>query len=520
MSEGNSMDTKKVTILVLAGCLLFGPDLLADTEGIRLQALQATSGDRVESLLDGEAATGWQAPGDPRLEGVLFRFEAPTEVSSVKVTACDNSPAFGLIPFVNSVRGRLRQVKGPTWIVPAGKKSISLRSLFLRFAYAKPGACIGEVVFYSGDHKLDVLPPRRVRASVKVSSTLKPEAAYHKSYLFDQSVDYGWVEGAAGLGKGEKIVIEFQQPHEISGIQIYNGYQRSRDHFYKNARVGKLKISADGHKAQVFSVPDMMGPSMIGWKSGGKIKNLVLQIEGARPGTKYKDLVISELRFMDEDGFFSIETGDDQGLSEGLTKELKGKPLSTLLDRSLESYCRLSSMSVNMAEDVKLSDFGFRKLKFRSNYRFVYYSQIAVGDEANIVSESIEGIWVPDLKKTKGPWSKVRLYARGQHIGQDIDESYEVITKNTRTRIIGGSLQVASVKALGRRRFLELVRKWDKSPASFKVQCGTNRMSYFSNSVVKKKNRENDKIFRKFYNDLVKKKAVVVQGRAITDLFF
>jgi len=263
---------------------------------------------------------------------------------------------------------------------------------------------MGEVEFFRDDIRLQVQAPRMVKATIEASSTLEPKSAYHSSYLFDQSVDYGWVEGVAGLGKGERITIAFDQPHEITGIQIYNGYQRSRDHFIKNARVAKLKISADGAGAVVVSVPDKMGPSSLKWKSSGKVKKLTLEIAAARPGKKYKDLGISELRFMDERGFFTVETDEGTELVSRLKKELKGKPLFSLLNRNLESYCRLYSESAEIAEDTKLGDFGLRKLKLRSNHRFVYYSQIAVGDEANIVlnPSRVSGCLIPKRQKDHG----------------------------------------------------------------------------------------------------------------------
>ncbi len=512
-------------LLLTALVVFFGMPSFAGQMPLRLQALVVTSGDHAQDMLDSNKKTGWQPSGDPDLEGALFRFEKPTRLGYVIVTPCSSSSDFGVIPFVNSVRGKWSRVSGATKIVLSNPKKVSIRSLFLRLDNAKPGACIAQIDFYRDEDRLDVLPPREVDATIEVSSTLKPEAAYHKSYLFDQSVDYGWVEGVAGLGVGESIVIRFAQPHEISGIQIYNGYQRSRDHFLKNARVAKIKISADGSKTDVMAVSDKMGPSLLRWESGGKVKDITMEIAAAKPGTKYKDLVISELRLMDKKGFFTVKTNARQALVSALKKDTKGGPLASLLDRSLESYCRLLSESAQISEDAKLGDFGLRKLKLRSNYRFVYYSQIAVDDEANIVSESIEGIWVPISKKEKGgkktgPWSRIRLYARKQHVGQDIDESYEVITGNTKTSIVGGTLKIAFIKSLGRKGFLDLLRKWDKSPAAFKGQCRTDRDIYFRNLGRNRFIHKDDEDFKEFFDVLVKKNAVLVQGRAITDLFF
>ncbi|HUU02261.1 MAG TPA: hypothetical protein VM425_12530 [Myxococcota bacterium] len=513
---------KKTVLFIIVSVLFFGRNLPAEQGALRLQALQVTSGEHAGNLLDGKEQSGWQPAGDPRLEGVLFRFEDSTGVSHVDITSCPGSTDFDVIPFVNSVRGRVSLVKGSAKIFLSAKGDLSLRSLFLRFNNAKAGACIGEVTFFRGRTRLDVKPPRAARAGVEVSSTLKPEAAYHKSYLFDQSVDYGWVEGVAGLGKGERITVTFDKPQEITGIQIYNGYQRSMDHFHKNARVAGLRVSADQGSVTELAVPDRQGASVLDWSSKGKIKKLTLEIAKTKAGTRYQDLVISELRFSDKNGYFTIETDDQAKLSSDLKKSLTNQPMYSVMDRQYESFCRLYSGSVVMAEDRKLSDFGLRKLRLRSNHRFVYYSQIAAGDEAKIVSESIEGIWVPRSNLGKqGPWSKVDLYARRQQIGQDINMNYEVITKNTKTRIVGGSLRIARVEDLGRKRLLELVRRWEKSPARFKVACKKDRISFFGNNYSGDRDlcRDDDR-FTEIFNTLVGGNAIVVEGMAITDLFY
>src|SRR5882724_11087835 len=64
---------------------------LARAEGptpIFLQALAPTSGANASAVLDGDAKTGWKPVGDPRDEGLLFRFDTPVRVDAVAVTPC------------------------------------------------------------------------------------------------------------------------------------------------------------------------------------------------------------------------------------------------------------------------------------------------------------------------------------------------------------------------------------------------------------------------------------------------
>jgi len=75
------MIDKRPVLLLAVSVAIFQTAILAGQLPIRLQALQLTSGENARKILDGKTDTGWQPPGDPRLEGVLFRFEEFTLVS-------------------------------------------------------------------------------------------------------------------------------------------------------------------------------------------------------------------------------------------------------------------------------------------------------------------------------------------------------------------------------------------------------------------------------------------------------
>ncbi len=278
---------------------------------MRLQALTATSGENVEKLLDNKNFEGWRPTGDPVNEGILFRFEEPISVDKITVVPCEGyENRFTGVGYFNSSEQSPKQenkiliFSNPNW-----KKS-KLKSFFFRITQSTADVCLFGVVFDHENKPLDIKPPLSVPGTVTVSSTLDPAEAYHKSYLFDKRLDFGWVEGAKGLGIGESIQVNFSEPQRIEGIEIWNGYQRSNDHFRKNARLKKLQIRVEGYPPQELSLKDTMQPQSLRLAEPITGKKVTLKILYAYKGSKYEDLVISELRFIGPNGPFSLSTTD------------------------------------------------------------------------------------------------------------------------------------------------------------------------------------------------------------------
>jgi len=69
------------------------------------------------------------------------------------------------------------------------------------------------------------------------SSSLHPEK-YNASRIFDQNFSTCWAEGSRGFGRGDWVIFR-----SIAIFWIYNGMWRSKDLFYANNRVKKMKIS-------------------------------------------------------------------------------------------------------------------------------------------------------------------------------------------------------------------------------------------------------------------------------------
>jgi len=280
---------KSVLLLALVPALAYG----AGPAPIFLQALTPTSGAHPSAVLDGDAKTGWEPVGDPRDEGLLFRFETPVRMNGIALAPCAN--VVGSIRLEISADGnevatlvaRNRGKEGPLDHAPLPGGEDGLRSVFLRIAEPNPSGtrpCIGEVAFLMGETPLALRPPRSVPGRVTASSTLAPVDAYHPSYLFDGRLDFGW-EGAKGIGQGEWVGVHLDRRAEVSALEIWNGYQRSEDHFRKNARARKVSLDGDGKRVAVFRLKDAMGSQKLALPVPVQASDLKLVIEEATAGT-------------------------------------------------------------------------------------------------------------------------------------------------------------------------------------------------------------------------------------------
>jgi hypothetical protein len=485
-------------------------------EAIHLQALVPTSGEFVERLLDGRRSTGWKPIGDPAYEGVLFRFEKQTSLSKVRVLACKGASLFKLIPYVNTVRGKAYRKGDENRILlrTENRNHIRVKSLFLAISRPKEDVCLGEVLFEFEGALLPVKAPRSIRGTVAASSTLEPAEAYHKSYLFDHRTDFGWVEGAEGLGVGESVTILLERPTAITALEVWNGYQRSRDHFRKNARARQITLHIDDGKPIRLALKDKMGPQKIGLKAAPVGKKLRLQIEKVAKGTRYKDLVISELRLWDEQGPLPISTTGITDLRQELESKTEGTKLGKVLNKLWTGRCR-DLRAPQYGDEYLDKVAGKGRFKLRSNHTFVYYNEYWRRGSL-MYHEVFDGTWVPN--RVGEVWSEVKLYGRRNTQEKDIGYDYELNVKLSRTKVAGGSVNIAFVEDLGFVEFKKEVVKWLKNAPAHKVAC--LHSAFFDVLHGGKPGQADEETLKLSYQDLVNHSAVIIKGRAITDLLW
>lgn len=452
--------------------------LLAATaaEPIRLQALTPTSGGDGRALLDGDPKTTWTPLGTADDEGVLLRFETPISADGVTVTPCGTSDAT-VILYANAAEIATKDLgKQPVKFALDAK---DLVSVFVRFSSAEDGkGCLADISVDRAGKPLKLVAPRTVNGKVVASSTLTPADAYHPSFLFDGRLDFGWVEGAKGKGEGESVTFTFDQPTKISALELWNGYQRSDDHFKKNARAAQVSVKADTGDAVSLPVKDAQGPQRLTLPSAVTTKSLTLKIEKATPGTKYEDLVLSELRFFDESGPFSLKSDDAEQRRAALATAVKGGVLERVVDRHFAGVCPSESER-------------WATLKLRTNHTFVWYdSSFKEGSR----DEVFDGAWVPSGA------NEVELFGR-RHVIEESFDPYAEAAQNEKIRISGGKVKVTALKDVP----IDAFRAWYKKTG--------DRPSF---TCLKLTAKDEDSRFTAAREALIQRNAILVEGTALS----
>jgi hypothetical protein len=106
---------------------------------------------------------------------------------------------------------------------------------------------------------------------------------------------------------GDVIEFRFDEPQKITALKFWNGYQRSKIHFDANSRFKTLRIEDDRGFSQTVNFEDKMGAQEIRLsKTLAGCSYLKMTVLESYAGSRYKDLVLSELRFFDGDNYFLI----------------------------------------------------------------------------------------------------------------------------------------------------------------------------------------------------------------------
>ncbi len=135
-----------------------------------------------------------------------------------------------------------------------------------------------------------------------VSSVLAPQFGftYNPVNLTDGRLDTAWVEGKAGDGIGEWIVMIPAAGKRLRGFELLNGYHKNNDLFQKNGRVKDFEVVLPNGKPQTITLADQSGPQRFTFGSALTVEWVQLRIQSVYSGTKYKDTAITELRLLVE----------------------------------------------------------------------------------------------------------------------------------------------------------------------------------------------------------------------------
>lgn len=341
-------------------------------------------------------------------EGIYIQLQNPISVEQIEVCAPEGARPLDFQTFINGASpidwGPFDSPKNPKCQMVSDGSLGKVKSVFIKLnghSQHDLPLKINRIVFY--DAKNQAIPlaiPRLIPASVSANSILEPTSAYQPAQMFDSKYDMAWsTDGKKTNGIGGAFAIQFAVPLDLKGIMIWNGYQRSETHFKANGRVSELEVS--GNPPQVLKVKDTMEPQKILFaKPLQKVTNLTLTIKNIYPGSQYKDVLISEIRFIDDQGNLVLP-------AVAFSKVTAPPAFANLINRSFSSF--LSQPVSITSERITACD--NNRIRIRDNGTFVIYKGFNYGRKdskqkpQNVNAQVLEGNWEP-----KG--DKIRIFGR------------------------------------------------------------------------------------------------------------
>jgi Domain of unknown function (DUF4457) len=257
---------------------------------------------------------------------------------------------------------------------------------------------LSEIRFFDVTGKrIKIKAPQRISGTMTASSILQPSNSYSPENLFDHQKASGWAEGSAGAGVNEWIHFNFDEPVSISGIKIWNGYQRSDKHYNDNARAKQISFGATNSSEITYELKDQKAAQKIIFNQGNNGQDFKMSIKSIFPGSKYQDLVLSELTFYNGNQPFIINTPAKEDAIISTLSSIKGTVMEKFCDRSI---------NINESDDGSKG----RLLSFvlRSNQTFVIYDDQYDGASGSPVI--YEGNW--EVLKQDAIQAEIRIFGK------------------------------------------------------------------------------------------------------------
>lgn len=176
-----------------------------------------------------------------------------------------------------------------------------------------------EIELYHQGERIQFISPLKKSVHVSASSTLAPSLVYSVDNLFDGESDTVWAEGAPGYGEGSTLTFTFDAPLQINSLWFSNGHQRDSQTFEKNGKLKEFIFSGE-----TYTLQNESGVQIIPLKKEVQGLTFELKILSHFPGTKYKDLCLTEIGFKSGDTFIRPETEGVRRIVENNRQALQG----------------------------------------------------------------------------------------------------------------------------------------------------------------------------------------------------
>ena len=249
---------------------------------------------------------------------------------------------------------------------------VSARSLTLNFG-GVTGVCVKDLELSFGPQSSVVFAtPERVSGTVSATSTLSPTEAYEAMNLFDSRMEYAW--SSDDSAEGVSLQFDFEEPQSFSGLWIWNGYQRSAMHCWKNARPQRIRFGNEASGFVELDLQDSLGLQQLSFDRKAPLEgtSFTLTILDAYPGKNYQDTVISELRFIDSETARVVgldPMGHTRAKAQRNIRQFEQAGLAHLVDASFSGD--IEQPAVEQAEGTEFYGGGVT-LRLRSDGSFYY----------------------------------------------------------------------------------------------------------------------------------------------------
>jgi len=405
-------------------------------------------------------------PGAGPDEGIMLYFPKNTEIGKVEVKFTDDSALEKILKIGLYVNGADVKTLSPEnnsfsdfentvssiffRIIKTDKIKSSkpvevayVLSTFTKSFNSDKAVGIDEIIIYDKEgKKFNVLPPKKYIASIIASSTLEPVSAYNPEFLFDSRFDYGWAEGnPENNGKNENITLTFNEEVSVTKLKFWNGFQRSKSHFQSNARVKKFSFGLKGETASVYELKDSESPQEIALSKSLTGKTFILKIEDVYAGSKYQDLVISELRLFNGLRWFIPTSSNIEKDKQKLIEKVKGSILEKMIDKWIYEEI--------VEDDYLVTN---QSVIFRSNQSFVIWYQETNKDASDGFAKQtvMDGNWdIISMDKTS---AKIKIFGKRKILNKGFG-TYKGVEEEANTIIFSDVLTISPKLVKGEKFF-------------------------------------------------------------------
>lgn len=289
----------------------------------------------IETTLPFEILEGkkWKAASAAEYVKVHIYLDRPVQVGQIYVESCGPEFAFEATSFINftGVVETMSQNETKTALSVIYKGGVEARSITINFE-KNTNLCIQNFSVYDpAEKKIEFVLPERIGGDISVSH--KTNESYEAMNLFDSRFEYAF--SPVPEDKKREIEFHFQKSVRMSGLIIWNGYQRSAVHCVRNGRVREALLTGDNNFSEKITFKDIMDPQRIEFQNEFRGKNLKVKILSVYRGKMFEDPVISELRFLDGDHVFMIDSlGYMRQIRKTNTARLSSAGFKELLDKN------------------------------------------------------------------------------------------------------------------------------------------------------------------------------------------